>query len=67
MGVLESVLEIFTGVGEWISTAVTSFIPMFYAAETGLTFLGVLAVAGLAISVTFLLISIIQGFLHFRG
>lgn len=67
MGVLESVLEIFTGVGEWISTAVTSFIPMFYVAETGLTFLGVLAVAGLAISVTFLLIGIIQRFLHFRG
>lgn len=67
MGVLEAILEVFLGIGEWISTAVTSLIPMFYVAETGLTFLGVLGVAGLAFSVVFLILGIIQNFLHFRG
>lgn len=67
MSVLEAILAVFMSVGEWISGAVNALIPMFWVAETGLTFLGVLAVAGLAISVTFLLIGLIQNFLHFRG
>lgn len=70
--VVGAILEVFSGVGEWITSGVNAMIPMFWqAAETGsagqLTFLGVLAVAGLAISVTFLLIGVIQNFLHFRG
>lgn len=70
--ILTAILAIFTGVGEWISTAVVAMIPMFWTAgESGgagqLTFLGVLAVAGLAFSVSFLMIGIIQKFLHFRG
>lgn len=64
--VLESIFAVFSAVGEWIVEAVTALIPMFYA-EGALTFLGVLAVAGLAISVVFLLLNIIQNFLHFRG
>ena len=65
--VLTAILEVFAAIGEWIPTAVTALIPMFYVAETGLTFLGVLSVAGLAFSVTFLLIGLIQRFLNFRG
>lgn len=65
--VLNSILTVFDSIGEWIGTAVTSLIPMFYTAESGLTFMGVLAVAGLAFSVVFLLIGIIQRFLHFGG
>jgi len=65
--VLTAILAVFTAIGEWISTAVTSLMPMFYVAETGLTFLGVLAVAGLGFSVIFLVMGIIQNFLHFRG
>lgn len=67
MTILQAVLAIFMGVGEWIVDAVSAVIPIFYVAETGLTFLGVLSVAGLAFSVVFLLIGIIQRFLHFRG
>lgn len=67
MSVLTAILEVFEGVGQWITTAVQSLIPMFYASETGLTFIGVLAVAGLAFSVVFLIIGLIQNFLHFRG
>lgn len=63
--VLSVILDVFDAVGEWISDAVQAFIPMFYDTSTGLTFLGVLAVAGLAFSVVFLLIGIIQKFLKF--
>lgn len=65
--VLDAVLAVFTAIGNWITGAVTQLIPMFYTAEAGLTFMGVLAVAGLAFSVIFLVIGIIQNFLHFRG
>ena len=65
--VLSAILEIFLAVGEWISSAVSSLTPMFWSAETGLTFLGVLSVAGLAFSIAFLIINLIQGFLQFRG
>lgn len=72
MNVLQAVLAVFTSIGEWIPNAVTQLIPMFYTAGSGdtageLTFLGVLAVAGLAFSVIFLVIGIIQRFLHFGG
>ena len=52
--VLTAVLAVFTAIGEWIGTAITALTPMFYVAETGLTFLGTLAVAGLGFSVIFL-------------
>lgn len=64
MAVLESILAVFTAVGGWIVESVSTMIPIFYA-EGALTFLGVLAVAGLAFSVVFLLIGIVQKFLKF--
>ena len=64
--VLGAVLEVFSGVMGWIVDSVASVTPMFYTTE-GLTFLGILAVAGLAISVACLIIGVIQNFLHFRG
>lgn len=67
MSILDAILAIFLGVGEWIGEAVGAITPMFWVAETGLTFLGTLAVAGLAFSVAFLIIGIIQRFLHFGG
>ena len=66
MGILEAILAVFTSVGTWLQTAVTSLVPMFWA-DNSLTFLGVLAVAGLAFSVIFLVMGIIQRFLHFGG
>lgn len=67
MNILDAILDVFSGVGTWISSAVTELMPMFYSTESGLTLIGVLAVAGLAFSVVFLVIGIIQNFLHFRG
>lgn len=65
--VLEKILAVFTQVITWITTAVNGLIPMFYSEENGLTFIGVLAVAGLAFAVVFLIIGLIQNFLHFRS
>lgn len=65
-GVLGAILDVFSSVGTWISESVNDLMPMFYG-ESGLTFIGVLAVAGLAFSVIFLIIGVIQNFLHFRG
>jgi hypothetical protein len=65
--VITAVLAVFTAIGEWIGTAMSTLTPMFYEAETGLTFLGVLAVAGLGFSVIFLLLRLIQNFLGFRS
>lgn len=67
MEILTAVLNVFTKIGEWIAGAITSLLPIFYDAEKGLTLIGVLAVAGLAFSVIFLVMRIIENFLHFRG
>lgn len=67
MNVLESILGVFDKISEWIGNAVTDLLPMFYNTESGLTLIGVLAVAGLAFSVVFLIMGIIQNFMHFRG
>ena len=65
--IVTAVLDVFEAVGTWIAETVPTFIPMFYSAESGLTWLGVMAVMGLAFSVVFLMIGIIQKFLHFAG
>lgn len=73
MTVLDSVLDLFSEIGDWFSSFVPSMFSLFWtpgasASDPGeLTFLGVLAVAGLAISVIFLILGFIQNFLHFRG
>lgn len=64
--VITAITAVFTAIGEWIVTALELLQGIFWTAE-GLTFLGVLAVCGLAFSVIFLIIGIIQRFLHFRG
>lgn len=64
--IISSITAVFTAIGEWIVSAIEMLQPIFWTSE-GLTFLGVLAVCGLAFSVVFLIIGIIQRFLHFRG
>lgn len=62
---LQAITDVFTEIGTWITTQVTALMPMFYSADGGLTFLGILAVAGLGFSVIFLLIGIISRFMRF--
>lgn len=64
---------VFDAIFTWLSTAITAIVPVFWTAPTGsegtgtLTFLGVLALIALAISIFFLLMGLIQNFLHLRG
>lgn len=71
--VLDSILSVFDAIADWFGTFVPTLFNLFWTPGSGsgdpgqLTFLGVLAVAGLAISVVFLVVGLIQNFLHFRG
>lgn len=61
--IMTDTLEVFTGIGEWLSATIPTFMTMFYN-DGGLTYLGVLAIIGLGFSVIFLCIGIIQRFLR---
>lgn len=65
--VITAITAVFTAIFDWIMTAITTVIGVFYVAETGLTFLGVLALIALGISIFFLVMGLIQNFLHLRG
>lgn len=63
--VLGSVFEVFTAVIQWFVTSLGSVTSMFYASGS-LTFLGVLAVAGLAVSVSLLVMNLVKSYLRFE-
>ena len=69
--VLDVVFEVFDQIGQWITGMLDSLTGIFWHTNAEgigeLTFLGVLALCGLGFSVVFLIIGIIQRFLHFRG
>lgn len=67
MNIVSQITGVFSEIGTWIASAMEDLMPMFYNQETGLTLLGTLAICGLAFSIVFLLLNIIQNFLHFRG
>lgn len=58
--------SVFSGVGSWFAGAVNNLTSMFWTAEGGLTVLGVLAVASLAIAFIILLIYLLAGWLKFK-
>lgn len=63
---ISAITTVWTEVLTWITTSLSSVQTLFYA-ESNLTFLGVLAVIGVAIGIVFLLIGVIQNFLKLRG
>lgn len=67
MDILAEIFDVFNSTTAWFSGAVTDIMPIFYTAEAGLTIIGVLTVAGLAMSVVFLLLGVISNFVRFRG
>lgn len=72
MDILNQITAVFSEMADWISDAVTSFIPMFYVAgESGgagsLTLLGTLSVISLSMGVAFLLLRVITNFFQFRA
>lgn len=55
MAIISAITGVFTEIGTWIAGAFTDLIPVFWnATDSQLTFMGVLAVCGLAFSVIFL-------------
>lgn len=65
--VITAVTDVFTAIGSWIVETLPSIVEVFYNAETGLTFLGILAVVALGVSIFLLLMNIITNFLQFRA
>lgn len=63
--IIDVILAVWSSVLEWFGTALPKLIPIFYVAETGLTFIGYLAIAGTAVSAAFLFLGLIQKWLRF--
>ena len=61
-----AITTVWSEIMTWITTSLASVQTVFYA-DNALTFLGVLAVIGVAIGVAFLVIGVIQNFLKLRG
>ena len=66
MTMLEAITDVWTAMISTITGMISSAQTMFYA-EGALTFLGTLSVIGVAVGVVFLIIGVIQNFLHLRG
>lgn len=65
MNIIDSILGVWTSVMTWFGGAFDNLIPIFYEADKGLTFIGYLAVGGMAISAAFLFFRLIKGWLSF--
>lgn len=63
--IIDSVLGIFTEIGNWIPGALEALMAIFWSDTTGLTVFGVLGICGLAFSVCFLILGLVQKFLRF--
>ncbi len=63
----DSIFSVFGDISGWIVSSIGTVMPMFYTEASGLTFVGTLAVAGLAFAVFFLIFALIRRFMHFGG
>lgn len=64
MTAVESVLAVFTSLIDWFVTSINAVVPIFYVAETGLTFIGGITVIGVAIAVATLIFATIRSMLR---
>lgn len=60
------IFSVFSGVASWLAGAVNNMVTMFWTAEGGLSVLGVLAVASLAIAFIVLLTYLLAGWMKFK-
>lgn len=61
-----AITDIWSGLSTWITSSLSQVQVVFWA-EGQLTFLGQLAFIGLGIGIFFLIMGVIQNFLHLRG
>ena len=64
MNLITSVTGVWSEVSEWLVTHISSLQAIFYSAETGLTFIGILAVTSVGIAIFLLVMNIIRSFLR---
>lgn len=64
--IVEYVFSVFTAISDWLVETIQSFVPVFYSTETGMTFLGVMALCGLGVGIILLLFNIVKSFVQFR-
>ena len=64
---IESVFDIFSSIGSWLSTSLSEFISLFYNVDSGFTLLGILCVIPIGVSICFLIFILIVNFFKFRS
>lgn len=72
MGVVTAIFDVFSEIGAWIVETFTVIQALFWTVPEGggagsLTFLGTLMVISVGIGLIFLIIGVIQRFLHLRS
>lgn len=65
--VVSAIVAVWSAIVSWFTTTLADVQVVFYAPETGLTFLGVCASMGVGIALVCLLVGIIQNFLRLRS
>lgn len=65
--VMTDVFAVFTAVAGWFVDAIELLIPLFYVVGEGLTFIGVLSVASLAVALVLLILAVIRSYLQWRA
>lgn len=64
--VITAVFAVFTAIGEWFVSIIPVITAIFYVAESGLTFIGTLAVCGLGVAIIMLILAVIRSYVNFR-
>lgn len=64
--VITAITAVFTAIGTWLVEAITAMEVVFWA-EGALTFIGTLAVVGLAIAVVLMVLALIRSYLQLRA
>lgn len=67
MDILTAVFTVFAAVFDAMIGWLTDVVELFINSSGELTFFGTLALVSLGISIFFLLVRVVQNFLHFRG
>lgn len=62
-----AVFDVFSAVSTWFIGTIMDFVELFYNAESGLTFLGIMALVGLGIAVARMFFAIITSFVQMRA
>lgn len=64
--VITAITAVFTAIGNWLVGSITAMEAVFWA-EGALTFVGTLAVVGLAIAVILMVLAMIRSYLQLRA